>query len=305
MNQEDIDNSLPELNETDIDILLHKEAHFSGSFSLMIEYYGADGKGRDPDFEISRIIELKQLEERYGQDLASLFLEEEQKEEIRNARALYQKLKELYTKDKKKAAEEILIADLILSDEEYPKEEIEKIALLGKKAIPFLIAIMRNEELKNPLFPGFGKAPLLAVECLRKIKDESTIVSLFEEIGHEEVVDEEGALLALKEIGRPAEHFLMKVLSSHPITSDNERAAIALIHFKDNHEVSERAVNLIENKEFRNKVPLSSYLALIAQGTHDESLRERFRKVAHERGIPKVLQEDMTMVIKSWDKKRK
>lgn len=302
------DNALRELSklsDTDIDILMHREAHFSGSFSLMIEYYASEGRGRDPDFTISRLHELKILEEKSGQNLAALLLADEQKEEIAQSRALYQKLKDIYSKGKKSRPEEMLIADLILSDEEYPQKEIEQICLLGKKAIPFLIALMRNEELRNPLFPGFGKAPSLAVDCLREIKDESAIISLFEEIGHEEVVDEEGALLALKEIGRPAEQFLLKALISRPITSDNERAAIALIHFKDHTEVSKTAIDLIENQDFRNTTPLSCYLALIAEGTHDESLRERFRKASSEKGIPKILQEDMKMVIKSWDKKKK
>ncbi|CRX37381.1 hypothetical protein [Estrella lausannensis] len=297
--------ALSELSETDIDIIRHREAHFSGSFSLMIEYYATEGRGRDPDFSISRLHELKMIEEKSGQNLASLTLADDQKEEIEKSRALYQRLKEIYSKGKKSRPEEILIADLILSEEEYPEKEIEKICLLGKRAIPFLIALMRNEELRNPLFPGFGKAPSLAIDCLREIKDESAIIALFEEIGHEEVVDEEGALLALREIGRPAELFLLKVLSSRPITSDNERAAVALIHFKDHQEVSKAAIDLLESQDFRNTIPLSCYLALIAEGTHDETLRERFRKMALEKGTPKVLQEDMLMVTRSWDKKKK
>lgn len=305
MTEADAIKALAELTDTDIDIIRHREAHFSGSFSLMIEYYGTEGRGRDPDFTISRLHELKAMEEKSGQNLAPLVLADEQQQEIAGSRALYQKFKEIYSKGTKSRPEEMLIADLILSDEEYPRKEIEKICLLGKKAVPFLIALMKNEELRNPLFPGFGKAPLLAVDCLREIKDESTIIALFEEIGHEEVVDEEGALLALKEIGRPAEQFLLKVLLSKPITTDNERAAVALIHFKDNREVSKAAIELLEIQDFRNTIPLSCYLALIAEGTHDESLRERFRKAAKEKGSPKILQEDMLMVIKSWDKKKK
>lgn len=290
--------SFPEITEIDLEILKAKEAHFSGSFPLMIEYYQNERPGLDPEFTIESMQRLDAIERQIGTNLSSLVLSDEDREELERSKEFYEKLRQLYRKKKKNDSLEILIADLILSEE--PQKEIKKIAAHGKKAVPFLIALIQNEDLKNPLFPGYGNAPQLAVECLREIHDDSTIFALFELIGHVEVVDEEGALLALKEIGEPAMKFLLKVVSSVPITFDNERAAVALIHFKEIPEVSEAALHLLEEEMFRKSVPLSSYLALIAADVGKEELRKRFLALAMKGDTPLELKKEIELIARTW-----
>lgn len=290
----------PKLTELDLEILKYREAHFSGSFPLMIEYYQTEKAGQDPEFSIERMQALELVEKSLGQNLSALMLTDEQKEEIENSKALYKKLKGLYAKKGKESPLQILIADLILSEECDPQKEIESLIACGKKAVPSLIALMQNEDLHNPLFPGFGNAPSLAIECLRGIKDDSAIIALFEEIGHEEVVDEEGALLALRAIGPAAQEFLLRVASSQPITYDNERAAIALIHFKDVGKVAEEALNLLEKEPFRSSIPLSSYLALVASEVKEQPLKERFMLIAKDPTTPKALKNEIDLMIRTW-----
>ncbi|MES2122812.1 MAG: hypothetical protein V4492_08575, partial [Chlamydiota bacterium] len=58
----------------DHDILMHRDAHFGGSFALMLEYYQKEGKGAHPEFGTSRIEELMRLEDECGENLAELVL---------------------------------------------------------------------------------------------------------------------------------------------------------------------------------------------------------------------------------------
>jgi len=277
-----------QLNEEDLEIIKHREAHFSGSFPAMVEYYQAK---REPEFPLERMVELDALEKSHGSSLA-LILSEEDLEEIDRAQKFYKKLK----KTAKKGSLEELMRDLLLSEE--PETAIESIVRTGKKAVPMLIALMQNEDLKSPLFPGRGQATALSLECLRRLKDDSAMIALFEEIGHEDVIDEEGALLALKAIGNPAMEFLLKIVSSLPITGDNERAAVALIHFKDEERVAKEALHLLEDKEFREASPLSSYLALIAAGVRDKHLQETFKALGRDASTPKALRDEIRLIMK-------
>ena len=50
---------IPLLDAIDLDILMHKDAHFGGNFDIMIDYYEKEGVGSMPDFETDRIIEIQ------------------------------------------------------------------------------------------------------------------------------------------------------------------------------------------------------------------------------------------------------
>ena len=58
---------LPILDELDTEILKHRDAHFGGNFQVMIDYYEQEGIGVVPDFDIDRIVELHELQEKLGE----------------------------------------------------------------------------------------------------------------------------------------------------------------------------------------------------------------------------------------------
>ena len=74
--------------------------------------------------------------------------------------------------------------------------------------MPALIDLLRNEDFYDPLFPGYGEAPVLAAKCLGLIGDKRAIISLFEAIGEGDFFNEDIILDALHVIGNPARDFL-------------------------------------------------------------------------------------------------
>ncbi len=90
--------------------------------------------------------------------------------------------------------------------------------------------------------------------------------SLFEIIGKGDFFDEDIVINALKQIGDPAKKFLLTILKSTPITFDNERAAVALIAFKEDPEVSKTCLNMLLNPEMRQQSPLATYLTITCEG---------------------------------------
>ena len=52
----------PLVDALDHEILMHRDAHFGGLFSVMIDYYQTEGKGVQPQFSLQRIEKLQQLE---------------------------------------------------------------------------------------------------------------------------------------------------------------------------------------------------------------------------------------------------
>src|SRR5262249_53231399 len=140
----------------------------------------------------------------------------------------------------------LLIANLILAEEEEVEFAMEAVVAEKTAIVPSLISLLRNEEFHDPLFPGYGLAPILAAQCLGQIGDQRAIISLFETIGEFDFFDEEVSLKALSIIGEPAKQFLLRVLHSRPVTVDNEKAAIALLAFKDDPEVASRCLQLLK-----------------------------------------------------------
>lgn len=281
-------------------ILMHRDAHFGGKFEFMIEYYKNEGKGTLPEFTLEKIRELRKIEEATEENLAAILLSGPEAERVGEALETYKKLREVYEKNDSESSLTKLIADLVLSEEEEPREEIDAIVKKKNAIVPALIHVIRSENLYDPLFPGYGLAPALAMKCLGLIGDERSIISLFECIGRSEVLDEELAIEALRYIGEPAKKFLLKVASSHPVTEDNERATIALISFKDNQEIAHTCLQLLKDPVFRKTIPLSAYLALACEGLSDEKDREEFRKLAMDPITPNAILPDFKTVIKSW-----
>lgn len=308
-NEEAVTEEFPLYDAADIAILMHREAHFGGKFEFMLEYYEHGGKGVQPEFEISRIHALHHLEQRIGTNLAPLMLLGPDAEKIAASKDAYKKLRTLYEiSDKKKqsAASEYpkLIADLILAEDEEPEAEMAAIVAQKGAIIPALIHLLRSEEFHDPVYPGYGLAPALAAKCLGKIGDKRAIVALFESIGNEDFVFEELSLTALREIGDAAKEFLLKVLHSRPINYDNERAAIALLQFKDDPEVMDTCFTMLKELDLKKHTVLATYLVLACEGLKDQKSRKEFQTLAKAASTPKMLQPDFKTILQHWEQEK-
>lgn len=297
MNNQDL---FPLSDETTSLILMHREIHFGGKFSFMIDYYEKGGKGMQEEFSIDAIRQLQKWEEEMQQNLAALILSGPEAETIREARAIYQSLSDLYENETESNRLPRLIADLILSEEEEPESEIEAIVREKADIVPSLIQIIRSEELYDPLYPGYGEAPHLAIKCLQQMGDQRALRSLFELIGRKDVQEEETILQALRAIGPPAKEFLLKILKSTPLTQDNERAAIALIHFREDPAVGAACLQLLLDPAIRKISPLSTYLALACEGLESKEERQQFRSLLEDPHTPSILQIDLKQIARQW-----
>lgn len=293
--------NFPLMDAIDLEILMHRDAHFGGQFQVMVDYYQKEGKGVQVEFDLPRIERLALLEGELKQNLGALFLSAHEIQKIADARTSYQRLREIYETENPKSLHPRLIADLILSEEENPEEEIAAIAAEKDKIVSSLIALLKTEELYNPLSPGYGQAPFLAVECLGRIGDKRAIISLFEAIGQGDFFADEQIVKALKTIGKPALEFLLNVIKGRPINEDNQKAAIALIAFKDEEEVANTCFDLLENKDVQEDPCLSTYLILACSGLKDPIRRQALKVMSTNTSLPKLMREDIKGVMKEWE----
>jgi len=253
---------LPLLDETDNAILMHRDAHFGGKFETMLDYYRREGKGVRAEFDFDHINQLFLIEQKLQKNLAGMILSGMEAERVAAARNAYQKLRDVYSSDDPIAK---TIADLILSEEEFPEEEIHAVVATKEDVIPILVELVRNDTFYDPLFPGYGQAPLLAIQCLGKLGDMRAIIALFEMIGHGDFAVESLILEALKKLGEPAKEFLIERIRSRPITHDNERAALALVSFGDDPLVCRLCLEELADPEVLKKELLTTYLSLVCQ----------------------------------------
>lgn len=277
-------------------ILMHRDAHFGGNFQTMIDYYEKGGRGISNEFEIKRIRELAELEIRTKQNLSAVMLSGPEAEKVATAKQAYISLREIYDIPNPKSKLPVLLADLILSEEEeLPKAKAAVIAEKGA-IVKLLLDLLRNEEFYDPLFPGYGLAPALAAECLGEIGDKRAIISLFELIGEGDFFNEDMILKALKSIGAPAKDFLLHVLHAKPLNQDNERAAVALVSFKEDPDVAEAALKTLQEIDLNKNASLATYLILICEGLAKEEQRQAFKNIE----FPKSLQQDAKVISSSW-----
>lgn len=297
----DTDNPhFPLADAIDHEILMHRDAHFGGDFEVMLGYYRSEAKGVQPEFTIAKIEQLAALEKEVKQNLSVLFLSAPEMEKVAESRDFYRKLKSIYEMKKDTSSLPKIIGDLILAEEEEPKREIEAVVAEKEKIVPVLIDILRNENLYDPLFPGYGLAPSLATECLGLIGDKRAIISLFESLGEGDFFADDQILKALKTIGEPAKVFLLRVLQGRPLNMDNEKAAIALTPFKDEEGVAPTALHLLETLDWDEDFSLCAYLIFICAGLTDKKDRLVFEKIWARGTNPSPLREDMQSVLREW-----
>ncbi len=301
-NLEETETPFPLTDATDNAILMHREVHFGGKFDLMIEYYESEGRGVVQEFDINRIRELNLIESKMKQDLAPLLLSGAEAEKIAEAKQIYQQLKTLYKgPDSPSKKFPKLIADLILAEEEDVDTAVEGIVTEKGAIVPILIDLVRSENFHDPLFPGYGLAPILATKCLGLIGDKRAIIALFESIGENDFIADDFALEALKNIGEPAKTFLLKVLHARPLTFDNERAAMALMGFKDDPEVVHKSLEMLKTLDLKKDFVLATDLILICEGLTDKEERKEFAALQHQQGIPTMIKKDIQAIVKSWE----
>lgn len=300
MNTEDFFENYPLRQELDIEILMHREVHFGGNFKIMLDYYRKNGKGIKPEFEFEQIRNLAEMELQVQKNLAAMILSGTDAEKVARAKEAYRRLRDLYDKEDLPNNFPLLIADLILSEEEMPQKEIEAIVKEKSAVVPSLLELLKAEDYYDTLFPGYGHAPTLAAHCLGLIGDKRATISLFEAIGEEDFFNEDIILQALKAIGTPAKEFLLQVVNGRPINFDNERAAIALLYFKEDPDVSKTCLELLLDPEVRKDFALSTYLVLACEGLKDRELQEQLIQLAKDHQTPSSLVRDIKSISKQW-----
>ncbi|MDN3509511.1 MAG: HEAT repeat domain-containing protein [Candidatus Neptunochlamydia sp.] len=289
----------PMIDTIDMEILMHRDVHFGGSFDVMLEYYMQQGVGEMPDFEIDEILRLKKMEEKHKDNLSDQYLSDMAKDQVKAAKKMYQDLRNVYS-DEKASPESVLLSDLILSEEELPEKEIEAIVEKGKDIVSTLIYLLSSHTFYEPLNPGYGRSPIFAAKCLAQIQDERAIPALFEALGQDNFFTDEEIIKALASFGNQSKTFLITQLQSEVFSNDNEYAAIALSGFTDDEEIARASLEVLEKEETLKKTLFASYLVFACSSLTKGSEQERFIAVTKKEGIPQTILEEMIIVIKNW-----
>lgn len=290
--------SFPLSNEIDHDILMHRDVHFGGNFTVMIDYYQNEGKGTQPSFEIERLEELRLYEEQNHCNLSELLLSHEEKESVQQAKNKYFALRDLYENSSSVLAQQI--ADLILSEDPEAEKEIQALCKTGVSSIPWLIDLLKEDDFFNPLFPGYGMAPGHAAKCLGLMKAAEAVAPLFESLSKADFFTEEAILEALSLIGSPARSFLLHVIQKRPISKDNHNAAIALLSFKDDPSVTDACFSLLQDPALLAMPTFFTYLLLICDSITNPQQREFFLKLYEHPDLLSSLKEELRQILLRW-----
>ncbi|MBS3902776.1 MAG: HEAT repeat domain-containing protein [Anaplasmataceae bacterium] len=287
-------------NEMDHEIIMHRNVHFGGSFTVMLEYYEKEGRGSQPEIEPSRIRALLQLEEQEPHCFDQ-FLFSDEEEKVQKAKGLYQRFQALY--DIPDASPiSLALADLILSEEEEPTQEIQRLEQLGGEATQPLIDLLLAEDFYDPLAPGYGYAPAFAALILGHLGDPRAIIPLFQTLGRPDYFIETIVVDALHALGTPAKEFLLKRVKQQPFSKENTHAAIALISFRDDENVSLVALNLLEAiAHDKKQLALSTYLTLSTSGLKQTAHRDRCIALSLKSTLPVELSHDLRSIIRTWE----
>jgi HEAT repeat protein len=288
-------------DEIDHKILMHCEAHFAGDFDVMLDYYQQGGIGCHPDIEIERINYLNDVEEGLRKPLASMLLSPLEKEKVLRAKTLYSNFKEVYEQESTKNPLAYVIANLILSEEEEPYDEIEEITELGDRIVPQLIQILKQDDFYDPLFPGYGFAPHLAAQCLGMIGNPKAVAPLFEMFSKELEFDEVVVLEALALIGKPARDFLLNVLRGRPLTSSSVHAAFALTTFSGDLTVATACLEELFDPEVQAKPLLCNYLLCHFDALKGTDHQGRVLELAQSPSLSSQLKGDLHQLVREWD----
>ena len=295
-----MDDSMALTDGDAVQILMHRGAHFGGSFEVMLEYYERDGRGVQDDITIERLEEMAAIEKQAGGDLAAELLSGAQAEELARIRHKYTSLKEVYDMDRELPK---LVADLVLTEDLDGEKEIDAILQHGKLAVISLCDLLGSPDFYNPLMPGYGQGPSLAAEALGRIGNPLAIKPLFEALGRGDFSCDGRIIHALFRIGDEAREFLLKRLATKPISRDNENASVALSQFEGDEIVAKACFNMlkcmIEDGTYSQYAQLTCYLAANYAALPSD-LQETYSLLRDHPSIPPSLKEEMTLLGKVW-----
>jgi hypothetical protein len=289
--------NIPFIDTLDIEILMHRDVHFSGHFDLMLEYYTQDGVGAIPDFSIKRIKKLQLEEQKLGRNLSEVLLPESAQILVQDAKQMYLDLRSIYESPSPDPLS-MAISDLILSEEETPTKEIKLLCQYGQKAISFLILLLKNDKLYQPLYPGYGRAPIFIAKCLAKIQDVQAIPALFEMLGQENFFVDDALIAALVSFGDQALDFLLKRLTHKPFSKDNEQAAIVIGSFPEEEKIAKICLQVLQDPELKDHVSFANYLILGCSALKNTVDKTLFRSL--KAGFPGIIQHEMELIAKGW-----
>lgn len=292
---------IPLLDTIGLEILMHRDVHFGGNFDIMIEYYEQDGIGVMPDFSLEQIIRLQALEKEGGGNLSDSYLPEPAKALVAKSKELYLEFRNAY-ETKKKDDPMLLISDLLLSEDENPESEIQALAEHNKEVFPALINLISSPSFYDPLYPGYGRAPVFAAKCLGRIADERAIAPLFEAMGQENFFTDEAIIAAICSFGDKSKEFLFKVLRNKPFSKDNEHAAITLNSFGDDPEVATACLAVLSDPETFKHQSFSTYLIFACSNLAEPEERQTFITLSKTASLSPVLKDEMDIVINTWAK---
>lgn len=241
---------LPLYDSDDIEVLMHRHAHFGGSFGIMLDYYEKGSKGAV--LEPERVRRIAAIPGAYT-------LSEADQARGDESLAMYHNLRSIYEVEDEKNPVPRLISDLILSENEDEEEAVAALTKVGEKGTQALLNILHTPNLFDPLFPGYGFAVGLACRCLNSPE---AIPALFETVGHEDTFTDEEATAALLRIGAPARDFCLRLLLHTEITTDTEQAAYILSQFPHDSEIATVATSLLKQNP---PEPLATYLTLCTE----------------------------------------
>ncbi len=295
---------VPLVDTVDMEILMHRNAHFGASFDMMLDYYHQEGVGVLPDFSLEQIQKLQHIEEEAGQDISELYLPEAAQHIVKAAQQAYARLRAVYGKEESEELA-IKVSDLVLAEEDFPEKEIEALVETGREAVPALVELLRTEIFYDPLFPGYGRAPIFAAKTLAAIGDDRAITPLFDALGHDNFFTDEGIIRALCSFGESARDFLVQRVQQRPLSKDNDYAAIVLNAFPEEETIARVSLALLQDEDVLGKLSLASYLVFNCPGLTTSDERQTFCALARDEKTPKEIMREMKVVVKSWQRQGK
>lgn len=293
------ENEIPFMDEEDHEIVMHRDAHFSGNFDEMIRYYEGDGVGVQESILIERIKKIQEVERQNGGDIRNQILSDHEKKQVEDARTAYLQLREIY--EKKEATDlEKAYVDLVLCEDEDPEEVIDQIASFDE-ASELLLQTIESEKYYNPLFPGYGHAPALAARALGKIGDSKAVIPLFEALGIGHPETEDAICSALAAIGKPSKEFILSQLQKRPLNRKKEHAIIvASTHFADE-EVAKACLGILLDGEVEKQAEVIPYLLTSCTPLQSAKDRQLLLKLVEENEVYSQFDDDIKFLKGCWN----
>ena len=289
----------PLIDTLDMEILLHRDCHFSSLFDEMLDYYKKEGVGSMPDFEVGEIEKLFALEKKLGKNLSSLYLNEASHEIIRGVKDMYAKFREIYELSNPDPSK-VLISDLILSEEDYPEKTITDIVREKETMFDQVLPLISSDFFYNPLYPGYGRVPAIAATILQKMNNPKAIPHLFNALSEDNFFTDESIITALTAFEDEAINFLIPKLNGHPFSNDNERAAIVLSSFPENERIATACLETLEKTETPSRPMFASYLIFACSPLKGKENHQRLIDLTKTKGFSPELQAELDIVIKNF-----